>query len=359
MAEELLLHDAFDFKGGGERLVLSLCRKLNLDLAYGQWCADSFDLSDLPGQTFDLNGYSSLPGYRTVNRYRAFTQRTRFLKDYRTVIYSGINAPLAVHNHSQGRNIFYCHTPPRALYDLREYQMARLSVLRKILVAGYNAWFQPLYEEAVRHMDVIVANSRNTQDRLTQFLGLESVVVHPPCPTQWFQWKGQGDYYLSTARLEGVKRVGRVLEAFSGMPDKKLIVTSSGPEFLQLREKYKTYSNISFTGPVEEEELRNLIGNAIATLYIPVDEDFGMSPVESMAAGKPVIGVREGGLIETVLQNETGILLNADPSIEEIRQGVLDLSPGRALSMREACEAQAQKFDEKIFIRKMQSLINS
>lgn len=96
---------------------------------------------------------------------------------------------------------------------------------------------------------------------------------------------------------------------------------------LQLREKYKSFSNISFTGPVEEEELRSLIGNAIATLYIPVDEDFGMSPVESMAAGKPVIGVREGGLIETVMDGETGILLNADPSIEQIRQGVMDLSP--------------------------------
>ncbi len=358
MPETLLLHDAFDFKGGGERLVLSLCRDLNLDLAYGQRNVNSFDLSDLPGKTFDLHAHSSLLGWRTLKRHRAFTRGTRFFKNYRTVVYSGINAPLAVHNHSEGRNLFYCHTPPRALYDLRDYQMARLPAWRQFLVARYNAWFQPLYEDAVKRMDVIVANSKNTQERIRRFIGLDSVVVYPPCPTRWFQWKGQGDYYLSTARLEEVKRVERVLEAFSKIPDKKLIVTSTGPESLRLREKYKTFPNIRFTGAVEESELRNLIGNAIATIYIPVDEDFGMSPVESMAAGKPVIGVREGGLMETVVEGETGILLDPNPSVEQIRQGILNLSPDRALEMREACEARAKRFDQKIFIEKMKGLID-
>ncbi len=358
MSETLLLHDAFDFKGGGERLVLSLCRDLNLDLAYGQWRADSFDLSDLQGRTFDLQAHSSLLGWRTLKRHRAFTRGTRFLKKYRTVVYSGVNAPLAVHNHKEGHNVFYCHTPPRSLYDLRDYQMARLPVWRKFLVARYNSWFQPLYEEAVNRMDVIVANSINTQTRLQNFLGLDSVVVHPPCPTDWFQWKGQGDYYLSTARHEEVKRVDRLLEAFSGMPDKKLIVTSTGPEYPRLREQYGSLSNIKFTGVVEEEELRNLIGNAIATLYIPVDEDFGMSPVESMAAGKPVIGAREGGLIETVVDGETGFLFGPNPSVEQIKQGVLDLTPDQALEMREACETRAKRFDQKIFIEKMKRVID-
>ena len=71
---------------------------------------------------------------------------------------------------------------------------------------------------------------------------------------------------------------------------------------------------------IKDKELKNLIGNAIATIYIPIDEDFGMSPVESMAAGKPVIGSGEGGLLETVVHDQTGWLLSPNPSAEELIQ---------------------------------------
>jgi glycosyltransferase involved in cell wall biosynthesis len=111
-----------------------------------------------------------------------------------------------------------------------------------------------------------------------------------------------------------------------------------------------------FTGLVTEEKLRDLIGNAIATIYLPHNEDFGMSPVESMAAGKPVIGVREGGLMETVVHGKTGMLLSPEINREELIDAVSALTPARALQMRRACEERAQLFSQDLFLDKMRAL---
>ncbi|VAX17481.1 hypothetical protein MNBD_NITROSPINAE03-970, partial [hydrothermal vent metagenome] len=96
---------------------------------------------------------------------------------------------------------------------------------------------------------------------------------------------------------------------------------------------------------------------SIASIYIPRDEDFGMSPVESLAAGKPVLGVAEGGVLETIVHGETGILIPANPSPEDLIEAVHQLTPKRALALREACEQRAELFDKKIFLEKMRQLI--
>jgi glycosyltransferase involved in cell wall biosynthesis len=115
--------------------------------------------------------------------------------------------------------------------------------------------------------------------------------------------------------------------------------------------------NITFTGLVDEEELKKQIGRCIATIYVPQDEDFGMSPVESTAAGKPVIGVAEGGLLEITIHGKTGLLINPEPSPEDIISAVRVLTAERALEMREACEQQANLFRKEIFLEKMQNFM--
>jgi glycosyltransferase involved in cell wall biosynthesis len=108
--------------------------------------------------------------------------------------------------------------------------------------------------------------------------------------------------------------------------------------------------NIEFTDWLDDRQLQQKLGHAIATLYIPEDEDFGMSAVESMAAGKPVITVAEGGLLETQIDGETGLLLPPNPNPQEIAQAVLWLTPERALAMRTACEQRASDFTTDRFL---------
>jgi len=99
------------------------------------------------------------------------------------------------------------------------------------------------------------------------------------------------------------------------------------------------------------------MGNAIASIYIPIDEDFGMSPVESMASGKPVIGVREGGLLETVIHGETGLLVSPDPSEEDLIKAVREMGAKTALGMRGICEARARRFTKEIFVDEISAVL--
>lgn len=99
------------------------------------------------------------------------------------------------------------------------------------------------------------------------------------------------------------------------------------------------------------------LGRARASLYVPVDEDFGMSPVESMAAGKPVIGVAEGGLLETVVPDETGVLLPPDFDADAVCAAVRAMTRERAQAMRSACEQRAQQFGTAIFLQQMSEIL--
>jgi len=357
-SDTIILHDAFEFKGGGERLVQILCRELGADLAFGYKKNGAIDTSLLSGHITNLESGSSLPLWRTFKRLYCFYRETKFLSNYKNVIYTGQNSPLAVSNNPKGKNIYYCFTPPRSIYDLKDAQLEHQPPAKKLTHKLYNSSFQLLYESAIRKMDLIVADSKNVQSRIKKFLDLESIIIYPPCDVDKFCWVGQEDYYLSTARLAPYKRVDIIIQAFINLPNKRLIVTSTGPEERYLKQLAKGYSNIQFTGDINDQQLQKLIGNSIATIYIPKDEDFGMSPLESMASGKPVIGAGEGGLLETVIHGKTGWLSKLNPSPEELVLGIQEMTPQKALSMRLACEEQAKKFRTENFIEKMLEIID-
>ena len=260
-SDTIILHDAFAFKGGGERLIHILCRELEADLAFGYRNEETFALQELPGRLINLESESGLPVWRTLKRFHSFYQKTKFLSMYENVIYSGQNSPLAVSNHTKGKNIYYCFTPPRSIYDLKETHLAYQPPLIQLVHRLYNAFFQPLYENAIRKMDVVVADSKNVQNRIQKFLGLESIIIHPPCDINNFSWMGQGDYYLSTSRLTRYKRVDVIIKAFTELPEKRLIVASSGPQERELKELAEGVDNIKFTGNISDQELKKLIGN--------------------------------------------------------------------------------------------------
>ena len=352
-SDTVILHDAFAFKGGGERLVYLLCRDLEADLAFGYRNKKTFNLDELSNNLINLESESKLPAWRTIKRLHTFRNKTKFLYRYKNVIYTGQNSSLAVSNHSEGKNIYYCFTPPRSMYDLKESHLASQTPLERLRHVLYNTFYQPLYENAIRKMDVILADSKNVQNRIYKFLGLESTVIYPPCDLGKFCWVSQGDYYLSTARLTPHKRINIIIQAFIKLPEKRLIIASTGPDEKRLKQLAEGFDNIQFTGDINDKELKNLIGNAIATIYIPIDEDFGISPVESMAAGKPVIGSGEGGLLETVIHGETGWLSSLNISVEELVQMLDAANPKLARSMRFSCEKQANSFRTELFVNKI------
>ncbi len=359
VSQTILLHDYFETTEGGGRLILELQKALRADLGCGFIVKGHpfFESFSDKSQVHIISSCSNIPLWRQYRLIQSYKLKTFFLKNYNTVIYSGFYSPLAIVNNTSGKNIYYCHTPPRYLYDQKEFYESLLPQWQLPFLRSFNRYYQPQYEHAINKMDCIIANSKNVKKRIATYLGLESTVIYPPCDTNFFHWIRKGNYFLSLARLDPLKRVDCIVKIFQKLPDKRLVVVSGGPDLARIKILSRGYSNIEVLGYVDEKQLQNYIGSCQATIYIPKDEDFGMSPVESMAAGKPVIGVAEGGLLETVVDGETGCLLPHDFTLDDLASAINRMTPEKALSMRQACVERAKQFDLSHFVESMKKII--
>jgi len=354
-----VLHDYLQVNGGAERLVIALANglpgfSLGVSGVYPAF-RESGDCGAVRPQVIGAASLRMLP--RIPRALAAFSRPPAHLREARQVIYSGLYAPLTALEQPRGRRLYYCHTPPRFAFDQRERYLARAPALARPALRLAIERYRHAYLHALQRMDRVLTNSLHVRERLLEHTGIAAEVVYPPIDTTGFRFLGQQGYYLSLGRLEPNKRVDRIVRAFLGMPDKQLVVASGGSQLEALKALANGAPNIRFAGWLDDDALAQLMGNAIAALYVPQDEDFGMSAVEAMAAGKPLIGVAEGGLRESVVDQRTGLLLPADPSAETIAEAVGRMSAERALSMRAACEARAAEFSRARFLDAFRNII--
>ncbi len=358
----IILHDTFLYKWWGERLIMMMWKALKSDIASGFFSAGSFDLKKEGFQWKMISVSSEIfaKWFRHIKLKFAFLFKTKFLQNYDTVIFSW-DCISAVRNcRKDTKKIYYCHTPPRYLYDLRSIYLKKVPVLLRPIFNLVSYVFKAMYERDINKMDLILTNSKNTQTRIKQFLWLDSQILYPPVDLDEFKFLEQQDYYLSFARLSDAKRVDKIVEAFLQMPDKKIkvIYGENDPQKDQIFELAKNAKNIEFITLPGNVWFKEMVGNCIATLYIPIDEDFGMSPVESMAAGKPVIWVADGGLKESIVHEKTWLLIDKQADIKDIIDAVNIITPEKALNMRSECESRANDFGLESFEKQLRNYIN-
>lgn len=349
-----VLHDYLQVNGGAERLVITLASGLRgLTLGVSGIYPDFARSGNLQGiSPVCPAGISFLP--RLPRAVASFVLPHFDLRGSERVIYSGIFAPLAVHRQRGGRRIYYCHTPPRFAFGETEAYLERAPAAMRPALLALLSQYRQHYLRALERMDVILCNSQHVSGKLAA-LGFPANVVYPPADPATFAWQGQADYYLSVARLEPNKRVDKVIAAFRAMPDKRLLIASGGSQLAALRALAGSATNIEFTGWQDDQALGTLIGRATAVIYVPRDEDFGMSAIEAMAAGKPVIAANEGGLRESVVDGRTGRLIA--PTSEAIIETVRWLDQKRAVAMRRDCEARATAFSRQRFLKTIASYL--
>lgn len=357
MKKTIILHDTFLYKWWWERLILMMAKSLNADLASGFFSKWSFDLRKewFKGKMISISNEVFKKWFRHFKLKFAFLFKTKFLKDYETVIFSW-DSISAVRNCSKNmKKIYYCHTPPRYLYDLKEIYIKKVPFLLRPAFLFVSYIFRKMYERDISKMDLILTNSINTQKRIKKFLWIDSKILYPPVDLDEFKFISQKDYYLSFARLSDAKRVDKVVEAFKKLPDKKLVIIywENDPQREKIFDLAKDCKNIEFKTLPWNIGFTDYVGNCIATIYIPIDEDFWMSPVESMAAGKPVLWVNEGWLKETVIDKKTWVLIPEWAKIEDIIEAVEYLTSEKCLEMRKACETRARDFSLEEFKNKL------
>lgn len=338
-----------------------MAKALKSDLASGFFSKGSFDLRK-EGFSWEMISVSSevfKKWFRHLKLKFAFLFNTRFLRDYDKVIFSG-DCISAIRNcREDAKKIYYCHTPPRYIYDLHDLYLQKVPLILKPVFKIFCVIFKYFYERDISKLDLILTNSKNTQSRIKSFLGYDSKVLYPPVDLDEFTYMWQKDYYLSFARLSDAKRVDKIVEAFTQMPDKKLIVIygENDPQREKIFEIGEGSKNIEFITLPWNKGFTDYVWNCIATIYIPIDEDFGMSPVESMAAGKPVLWVNDGGLKETIIHKKTGVLIDKEAEISDIKQAISDLSPERCIEMRSDCEKRSADFSLTAFEKQLKELI--
>lgn len=349
-----IFHDYFGAIGGGERVVLMLAKILDADIITTDTDAVSQLRPEVP--VISLGPTLKYRGFKQISAYRKFL-RCDFSREYDFFLFSGNWAHYAAHRHHP--NMWYCHTPIRAFYDLYPLFLSRLDILSRQEFRVWSHYQRELDQRSVREVDTILTNSLNVQSRIRHTYSRDAEVIYPPVDTSRFYTTGYGDFWLSVNRIYPEKRIELQVEAFRNMPDEKLVIAGgyapgdhASGYFKKLRQNLAP--NVTLLGEVTEAELLRLYATCKGFLCTALDEDFGLTPLEAMASGKPVVAVDEGGFRETVTE-KTGLLV--EPSMDIIINAVKTVSRNPS-SYKEACRARAQEFDLEIFTRKIRSAVN-
>lgn len=220
------------------------------------------------------------------------------LRGYDLVVSSESGPAKGVIVSSTTHHVCYCHTPPRYLWDLypayrNEWTSSRWKRAAMTPLTHYLRLWD--YASAAR-VDHFIANSRNVQTRILKTYRRDSEIVYPPVEVDSFYWKPPDDHFLIVSGLVPYKRIDSAVRAFT-RNGRRLMVAGDGPEYRELRAS--AGANITFLGYVPDEDLRELYARCRA-LVLPGEEDFGLTPVEALASGKPVIAFGRGGALESV-----------------------------------------------------------
>lgn len=230
------------------------------------------------------------------------------LSGYDLIISSSHAVAKGVRVNSKQLHICYCHTPMRYIWDLRDQYLKEAGIDRGIRGAVVRAIFNRVRKWDVstsKTVDYFIANSFHIKGRIEKSYGRNAAVIYPPIDIEYFQMTDKKEYfYLAVSRMVPYKKVDLIVEAFSKMPLKKLVVIGDGPDFEKVKKKAK--KNVEFLGYQKKDVLKEYLQKARAFIFA-AEEDFGILPVEAQACGTPVIAYGKGGVLETTIENRTGI----------------------------------------------------
>lgn len=366
-AKVALVHDWLVGQRGGEQVLLELCR------LYPQ--AHIFTLVHDPGSVHpDIEAHPIHTSF--VQRLRTRSGSFRHLlplfpaaisrldvRRFDLVVSTSHCVAHGITTSAQAVHIAYVHSPMRYLYDqLPHYLPARGRALTVPLARAAVAPLRRWDAQAARRPTVLVANSRYVAQRIAQAWHRRAEVVHPPVDIAAFappleQAPSQRRGLLWVGALVPYKRVELcvALSAAAGVP---LTVVGRGPEEARLRAM--AGPQVRFIAGVPHHELRALYARHEALVY-PGEEDFGIAPVEAMAAGCPVLALGRGGLLETVCTrgpNATGVLV-ADPTVQAFVAGWRELLALRAAGSLQpaAIVRHAASFGTDVFAGRMRAVV--
>ncbi|MDD2680815.1 MAG: glycosyltransferase [Patescibacteria group bacterium] len=369
-----LIHDHLAQEGGAEKVLKVLADMFPEAPIYTLLYEKKNVDKNFAGRHIETSVIQRLPG--GVRHYKWYLflmpMAVEFfdLRPYDLVISDASAFAKGVITNPETLHICYCHTPTRYLWsDTHQY----LNELK------YNKWIKKIISltlgrlrlwdfSAAQRVDYFIANSSTVQKRITKFYRRESEIIYPPVETHKFKianLKEQGRnerYFLLGCRLAPYKRVDIVVQAFKVLgPDYHLKIFGDGLDLPRLRKLAGDASNIEFLGRVSEEQKIDLYAHALAFIN-PQEEDFGITAVESMASGRPVLAYKRGGATETIIENESGLFFKEQTAaaiMSLVRHFLEDIDQGRKVWNSEEIKLQAEKYSVANFKKQILAMIEA
>lgn len=351
-----LVHDWLVTHRGGERVLDALCEVLP--------DADIYTLIHKPGsqspaiesRRIFTSFLQHIPGIHA--RYRHFLplmpkaiESLQLQGKYDLVLSSSHCVAKGLRTPRGTPHLSYVHAPMRYMWDLFDdyFGPGRTGLPVRAAAHAIRPWLRRWDRRTAAGVDRFIANSRHIATKVQRFWGREASVIHPPVSLERFaqvplEGGGQGGYFLWLGAFAPYKRLDVALEAFRNL-DAQLWVVGTGQEAARLGAR-SLPENIRFLGNVLDASLPALYRDARALIFTP-EEDFGITPLESQAAGRPVIAYGKGGALETVTA-QTGMFFS-EQTPESLAAAVRRFDEWEAGFRPEAARAQAERFGRAHF----------
>ena len=314
------------------------------------------------GKQVNTSLIQHLPGSK--NHHRLYLPVMPFaigqldMKEFDLIISCSHAFAHGVRTHPGQLHINYIFTPFRYAWELNQEDMRDLGLssgikgwLLKVFLKYYRNWDT----DAASRIDHFVAISDWVAEKVGRAYSSTADVIYPPVDVSSFSpVSKKSDHYLTISRLVPYKRLDIITEAFSRMPDKQLIVIGEGPEKTHLA--VNAPSNIKFLGYQPFKAMKSYLESAKGFVYSAV-EDFGIAPIEAQAAGTAVIGFRKGGLLETVIEGETGLFYD-EQTPESLINAVNQFESSGLQFDADRMHQHAAQFSKQRFKEEIQAYVN-
>lgn len=359
-----IAHDYLTQRGGAERVALSLARAfpgapLYTTLYHPEGTFPEF--ADVDVRTSPLNRVAPLRRHHRWALPLLPAASSRIHIDADVVVASSTG--WAHGFTTTGRTLVYCHSPARWLYVERDYVSGDPeAAAKRVALACLRSYLTSWDRRAAFRADAYLANSTVVAERIARVYGLSSTVVHPPhtvnpegpsAPVARVLQSAPGGFHLVVSRLMPYKHVGTVLDAFAQLPDEHVVVVGDGP--LRGELEASAPPNATFLRRVDDDELRWLYAHARG-LVAASHEDFGLTPIEAFAAGCPVIALRAGGYLDSMVEGVTGVFF------DEVDAGAIAAAVADSVCRewnQHALRRRAADFAEPAFQERIRRLVTS
>lgn len=361
-----VFHNFLDNIGGAEIVALTLARELHADIYttnIDEKNIVKMGFADILPRVYSIGSVPKKAPWKQQAAFYRF-RKLNLKGKYDMFIIAGDWAMSAAVNNKP--NIWYVHSPLNQLWAFKRYAQKAFMPFWKI--PFFDLWVRINRMLSIRyaqHVQTWLCNSQNTQKRIKKYYHHNAVIINPPIYSKTYASRPAKNYWLSVNRILKTKRIEMQVEAFAHLPREKLILVGSYEKNVHPFEEYKMYieqikpKNVIIKSWVDDAQLKQLYAECKGFIATAKDEDFGMTPVEAMASGKPVIAADEGGYRETVLNGKTGVRI---PNItaQKLAHCIEDVSTklkAHPQTYVHVCRRHAATFDTTAFVKKIKKFL--